>query len=105
MSILVLKSRMDHDEVHVTPSPPHVDIVNEIEAIVVGQNSSQGTCHAVSQRLGLHTLKNEARMVAGKECHKSQRARVSLNKQLGLLWLDLKGGRQPPNRVISHKVG
>ena len=93
MSIFAVKSRMDRDDVHVTPPPPHVDLVHQLEAMV-RQNSGQGTRHAVSQRLGLHTFNNGTRMVAGQECQKSLRGRVSSKEQLGLLSAHPNGGRQ-----------
>src|SRR5271169_2074867 len=84
MSVFVVKSRMDHHEVHVAPPPVHVDPVHELEPIV-GQSGAQGTGDAVSQRLRCHTLNTETRTIAGKECHKSPPRPVWSNEQLGLL--------------------
>jgi hypothetical protein len=61
---------MDVHEVHVTPPPSHIDVVHELEPIV-GQNSSQGALHAVSQ-IGLHIHMMEPPEWGQKECQKSQ---------------------------------
>lgn len=73
---------MDVHEVHVTPPPPHIDLVHELEPIV-GQNRSQGAFHAVSQ-IGIHIAIMEPPEWGEEECQKAQIRGVASKLQLGV---------------------
>jgi hypothetical protein len=93
MSVGVTKARMDVHEVHVTPPPPHVDLIHELEPIV-GQNRGQGALHAVSQ-IGLHIPMMEPPEWGEEECQKSQIRGVASKVQLGALSGLVRCERQP----------